>query len=82
MRSFKMGYYDKEHGTTVIEKSVGRFGSSLTISVDYYENPKELHPVLLYVPNDYEDEHHHIELSKESALELKNWLEAYLKENP
>jgi hypothetical protein len=51
----------------------------LSISLDYDEDPSQPFPVLLYIPNVAEFDHHHIHLTNENAAILHQWLGDYLK---
>lgn len=55
----------------------------LCIVMDYNDDPKDPHPVMLFTPdmNDT-DEHYHIELTREQATVLRNWLDKYLNDKP
>lgn len=53
----------------------------LHISLDYDtlpDNPDDWHAVFLYVPYKPEKEHEHIELNREQAEKLRDWLTDWL----
>lgn len=51
---------------------------NLSISLDYHTDPDETYPVLLFVPDTNDPNHYHIELDREQAERLRNWLDIYL----
>ena len=50
----------------------------LSISLDYDEDPKDMFPVLLVVPETDKFDHHHLHLTLEGAKSLHAWLGDYL----
>ena len=67
--AFLIMQYDIKH--QVIVK--GGF-EELSISLQYDTDPDDLYPVLLYIPDKRQPEHHHIHLDSKTALILNNWL--------
>jgi len=51
----------------------------LSISLDYDDDPNITHPVMIYVPDVAEFEHHHIQLTDEEAMTMWTWLGEYFK---
>jgi len=52
--------------------------TELSISLDYDTDPDKVYPVLLYIPDIRQFEHHHISLNKKQARKLHKWLGKYL----
>ena len=73
-----MAYKDR-YGITMIKPDTW---NNLEICWDRETmDSEEKHPVFLFTPDmNKTGDHHHIELTKAQATELKNWLDAYLEE--
>jgi hypothetical protein len=52
---------------------------ALSISLDYDDDPQKLFPVFLFVPIMDQPEHWHIQLNREQAVKLRDWLNDYMK---
>jgi|ERR1051326_1477300 hypothetical protein len=53
----------------------------LLIALDYNDKPDSPHPIMLFRPAD-DDEHYHIELTRQEAIILRDWLDRYLGDKP
>jgi hypothetical protein len=51
----------------------------IAISTDNFDDGRGELAVILYVPHKDYPEHEHIEFDKESAKQLRDWLDDYLK---
>lgn len=74
-----MSYKDR-YGVTRIKDE--RF-DHLDISWDYWDNEHDLSQrkcMLLYIPDTTAENHNHIELDREQATVLRDWLTNYLED--
>jgi len=51
----------------------------IAINTDNFDDGRGELAVILYVPHKDYPEHEHIEFDKESAKQLRDWLDVYLK---
>jgi len=70
-------YHDNKYGVYSIK-------TGLSISWDYDTSPSDKSQrsaVFLFTPNpNNTDDHHHIEMDREQAQKLRDWLDAFIKD--
>jgi hypothetical protein len=75
-----MSYKDRYGITKIVDDK----SDNLSVSWDYDSNKDDLtqrRPVFLYTPwMDNTDDHYHIELTRNQAIVLRDWLNDYLEE--
>jgi hypothetical protein len=71
-----MAYKDKHAITDIVPSMM----NNLSISVDYIGGEGKV-PVMLFTPNmNNTNNHYHIPMTREEAVEMLHWLQAYLQD--
>lgn len=77
-------YKDSKYGTTELEvDGRGYPNTEIKISWDYWDDENDLsqrRATLLIIPNIEEPDHTHIELTRQGAKDLRDWLTEFLVE--
>lgn len=76
-----MAYKDRYGSTDICD---GRI-DNLSIGWDYEDDPEDAsqrYPVFLFIPDTEHHNHYHIELDREKAQILRDWLDDFLQNKP
>lgn len=76
-----MSYKDRFGVTTIRDNKIDHLRISWDCDYPETDPSEKRHPVFLFVPDYDQEDHWHIELTRQEALELRNWLNDYIKDS-